>query len=179
MRGRHITTGITLVVLVGILAGGAVLGAKALFAPIGDNSSSKATPSPTCTTRTVKKGQRIRPQQVQVSVFNAGTHAGLAQRTMSKLVKRGFRRGEVGNAPSSVHVKRAQVWTRLSHDPAASLVARQLGKGIAVERKDVNLGPGVDVVIGDDFRTLAKAPKAIVVKHPTSVCTPVRSTSTP
>ena len=176
MRGRHITTGITLVVLLGILAVGAVFGAKSLFAPIG---SGKATPSPTCTTKAVKKGQRIRPHQVQVSVFNAGTHAGMAQQTLSKLVKRGFRRGEVGNAPSSVHVKRAQVWTRLRHDPAAVLVARQLGKGTAVERKHTNLGPGVDVVIGNGFRKLAKAPKAVVAQHSGSVCTPATSTSTP
>jgi hypothetical protein len=176
VRGRHITTGITLVVLVGILAVGAVVGAKSLLAPIG---SDKATPSPTCTAKVVQKGQRIRPDQVQVSVFNAGTRTGLAQRTMSKLVKRGFRRGEVGNAPSSAHVKRAQVWTRLHHDPAATLVARQLGKGTAVERKHTNLGLGVDVVIGDDFRTLAKAPKAVVAQHSGSVCTPARSTSTP
>jgi LytR cell envelope-related transcriptional attenuator len=177
VRGRHITTGITLVVLVGILAVGAVIGAKSLLAPIGDNA--KATPSPTCTTTAVKKGQRIRPQQVQVSVFNAGTHTGMAQRTMSGLVKRGFRRGEVGNAPASAHVKRAQVWTRLRHDPAATLVARQLGKGTAVERKKVNLGLGVDVVIGDGFHALGKAPKAVVAKHPTSVCTPVRATHSP
>jgi hypothetical protein len=176
VRGRHITTGITLVVLLGILAAGAVIGAKSLFAPIG---SDEATPSPTCTTKAVKKGQRIEPQQVQVSVFNAGTHAGAAQRTMSKLVKRGFRRGEVGNAPSSARVKRAQVWTRLRHDPAAVLVARQLGKGTAVERKHTNLGPGVDVVIGDDFATLAKAPKAVVAQHSGSLCTPATSTSTP
>ncbi len=176
MRGRHITTGITLVVLLGILAVGAVIGAKSLFAPIDNNT---ASPSPTCTPKAVKKGQRIHPHQVQVSVFNAGTHAGLAQRTMSKLVKRGFRRGEVGNAPSSAHVKRAQVWTRLHHDPAAALVARQLGKGTAVEVKHANLGPGVDVVIGDDFSTLAKAPKVVVAKRSSSVCTPVKSTSTP
>jgi hypothetical protein len=176
VRGRHITTGITLVVLVGILVVGAVVGAKSLLAPIDHDT---ATASPTCTAKAVKKGQRIRPAQVQVSVFNAGTHAGLAQRTMSKLVKRGFRRGEVGNAPSSAHVKRAQVWTRLRHDPAATLVAQQLGKGTAVEHKTVNLGPGVDVVIGDDFRTLAKAPKAVVAQHSSSVCTPVKSTSTP
>jgi len=176
VRGRHITTGITLVVLLAILAVGAVIGAKTLFAPIDNN---KSTPSPTCTPKTVKKGQRIHPHQVQVSVFNAGSHAGLAQRTMSKLAKRGFRRGEVGNAPSSTHVKRAQVWTRLHHDPAATLVARQLGKGTAVEVKHVNLGPGVDVVIGDGFRTLAKAPKAVVAQRSSSVCTPVRSTSTP
>jgi hypothetical protein len=177
VRGRHITTGVTLVVLVGILAAGAVVGAKSLLAPIGNSET--ATASPTCTTTAVKKGQQIRPQQVQVSVFNAGTRTGLAQLTLSRLVKRGFRRGEVGNAPASVHVKRAQVWTRLRHDPAAILVARQLGKGTAVERTKVNLGIGVDVVIGNGFHGLAKAPKAVVARQSTSVCAPVRATHSP
>jgi hypothetical protein len=170
---------VTLLVLLGILAVGAVYGAKSLFAPIATND---ASPSPSCTATQVKKGQQVKAHEVQVSVFNAGTRSGLAGRTMSKLVKRGFRAGEVGNAPAGVHVKRAQVWTTHRHDPAAKLVARQLGAGIAVELKHTDLGPGVDVVLGNGFHGLAKpakAPAAVVAQHRSSVCTPTKTSSSP
>jgi hypothetical protein len=169
MRGRHVTTAVTLVVLVVILVLGGYYGAKALFAPI-PNQSASSKPSPTCKKIDVKKGQKLRAREVQVSVFNAGTTPGLAQATLIKLHKRGFRRGDIGNAPSDVTVKRAQVWTTDRHDAAARLVAKQLGGGARVKFVDTNLGPGVDVVVGNNFHHLAKVKNFIVVKQSGSAC---------
>ena len=171
MRGRHLTTAITLVVLVGILLFGAFYGMKSLFAPLPSDNASKA-PAAKCTTTNVKKGQKIRATQVQVSVYNAGTRAGLAQETLAKLHKRGFRNGDVGNAPSGTVVKRAQVWTTQQHDAAARLVAKQLGAGAPVRTVSKNLGPGVDVVVGNNFHKLAHVKSFLVVKRSGSACLP-------
>jgi hypothetical protein len=169
VRGRHLTTAVTLIVLVAILLLGGYYGAKSLFAPLpGDKPS--ASSSAGCKNTDVKKGQKIRARQVQVSVFNAGTRAGLAEQTQDKLHKRGFQRGEVGNAPSDAEVKRAQVWTTRRHDAAARLVAKQLGSGAPVKFVDRNLGPGVDVVVGNNFHHLAQVKSFIVVKRAGSAC---------
>jgi hypothetical protein len=169
VRGRHVTTAVTLLVLLGILGVGALLGARSLFAPL---PSLKATPSPSpsCPTRTVHKGQRFTTSQVQVSVFNAGSRPGLAEATMTSLTKRGFKRGQVGNAPQTSRVKVAQVWTTVAHDTAARLVARQFGRSIKVRVVARSLGPGVDVVVGDGLGHLVKAPRVMVAKRATSVC---------
>ncbi len=167
MRGRHLTTGITLLVLVGILAVGGVYGVKSLFAPIPSDTPSAGTD---CSATTVKKGQKIRARQVRVSVFNAGSRSGLADETLIALVRRGFRKGQAGNAPEGAKVKKAQVWTTQRKDPAAKLVARQFGKATKVRFVDQDLGPGVDVVVGDGFGKLAKAKKVLVVKKSTSAC---------
>jgi hypothetical protein len=163
------------VVLVGILLFGAFYGMKSLFAPLPGHNSSKGPTASKCTTTSLKKGQKIRAGQVQVSVYNAGTRGGLAQQTLSKLHKRGFRNGDVGNAPSGTVVKRAQVWTTQRHDPAARLVAKQLGAGAPVRTVRHNLGPGVDVVVGNNFHKLARVNNFLVVKRAGSACLPSSS----
>lgn len=174
MRRRHLTTGVTLLVLVGILAAGAWIGSRSLFAPLPGDDPSAATSS--CSPKALKKGQRISTRQVEVSVYNAGTRAGLADKTLRALTNRGFDRGRVGNAPAGSGVKVAQVWTTRTDDAAARLVALQFGPAIKVKLKQVDLGPGVDVVVGDGFRELARAKRVVVVKSAQSVCLP---TATP
>lgn len=167
MRGRHLTTAITLLVLVGILVVGGLYGMKSLFAPLpGDDPSAGAS----CSAINVKKGQKIRARQVEVSVFNGGSRSGLADETLGALHKRGFRKGSSGNAPETSKVKRVQVWTTQRRDPAARLVAKQFGPGTAVKFKDTDLGPGVDVVVGNGLGKLAKPTKVLVVKRATSAC---------
>jgi LytR cell envelope-related transcriptional attenuator len=175
MRRRHLMTAITLLVLIVILVIGVVIGMDKLFAPLPTTEQPVATPSPTCTVRAVKKGQRVVPRQVQVSVFNGGDRAGLAGTTMRSLARRGFKRGEVGNTPSSVKVKRVQVWTTLRDDDGARLVARQFGRKTKVRFTRTDLGPGVDVVVGDNFDKLAKGKRFVVVRRSSSVCVPLPS----
>lgn len=176
MGRRHLTTAITMLVLIGILVFGAVMGVNTLFAPLpGDEPA--ANPSPTCATKDVRKGQRIRARQVQVSVFNAGTRAGLADETLDALTRRGFKKGSTGNAPSDSNVRIVQVWSTARNDLSARLVALQFGRKTKVRFSDTDLGPGVDVVVGNEFRKLVKAKKAITVKRASSVCVPLTASS--
>lgn len=177
MTHRHLTTAITMLVLIAILVGGVVLGVNKLFAPLPDDAQASSEPTSTCTTETLKKGQKVRSRQVQVSVFNGGTRAGLADRTMDQLARRGFRRGDVGNAPNGVTVRRVQVWTSDKHSVAAKLVARQFGPRTTVRHTKKDLGAGIDVVVGNGFRRLHKATKVIVVRKTSSVCVAASSTA--
>lgn len=171
MTRRHLTTAVTMLVLIGLLVVGLVLGAKSLFAPL-PGSGSSATPG-TCTTKTVDAGKRIHSSQVQVSVFNGGSRSGLANKTLTALERRGFTAGETGNAPSDVHVKRVQVWSTEKHDPEAALVARQFGPKLKVTFSDTDLGPGVDVIVGNKYSGLVKAKRSIKSRTSQEICVPV------
>lgn len=172
MSGRHLTTGITLVVLVLVLAGMAAWGWRQATAPIeGTKASSEQTCSPAEITRT----RFVRPADVRVSVFNAGDKSGLAGRTMNHLEGAGFQPGEVGNAPASVHVRRAVVHTTKKDDAAAELVARTLGKHVRVVVTGQAGGPGIDVFVGNHFHKLAKhPPKKVRLPEPVEECVPVQ-----
>src|SRR3954452_7909370 len=110
-----------MLVLAAILVLGVVIGAKTLFAPL-PGAKTSVEPSPSCTDKTVKKGQRIRASQVQVSVYNGGSRSGLADENMKPLNQTVFTAGSVGNAPDE-KVRRVQVRTTEKHDMAAKLVA--------------------------------------------------------
>lgn len=170
MGRREITTAVTMSVLCGMLVIGAVLGWKQLFAELPEATTSAEEPELTCTIERVGAGQRIRSSQVTVSVFNGGTRAGLADDTMSALGDRGFMLGDIGNAPTDANVRRVAIWSTEENDAEALLVARQFGKDVRVKFSDVDLGPGVDVVVGDGFRGLVKAKRSIKVRSPEEVC---------
>lgn len=179
--GRHITTAVTLLVLTGILVLGAVWGWKALFAEIPDREPVRAEPSPSCSVQRLEPGQKVAARQIRVSVFNAGTRSGLAGDTLRALVGRGFLAGDAGNAPSDADVRTVEVWSTTENDPRARLVALQFGKKVQVRFSDEDLGPGIDVVVGDRFRALVRAPRSLVVRKPQEVCvsTEVQPTDTP
>jgi hypothetical protein len=65
------------------------------------------------------------------------------------------------------------VLTTEKNDLAAALVARQFGSKTKVTVSDTDLGPGVDVVVGNDFDKLSRAKKVIVVERSSSVCVPL------
>ena len=178
MTHRHLTTAVTLLVLVSILVLGVVLGVKTLFAPLPGSDKATATPSASCSPKTVRKGQRIRSTQVQVSVFNGGTRSGLADETMRLLARRGFTQGDIGNAPTDAKVSRVRVLTTEKNDMAAALVARQFGRTTRVIVTDTDLGPGIDVIVGNKFGKLAKAKRVLVAQSSSSVCVPLPTAST-
>lgn len=157
VQRRHITTAVTMLLLIGILVLGLVVGYQSLFKPLDSDE-----PTSTCTTQ--ETGQRIRAKEVQVSVYNSGTRSGLASQTLRSLHRRGFREGEVGNAPDGAKVDDVQVWTTQKSDRAAKLVALQFGKDAKVVVKEESIGPGIDVLVGNDYNGLKKARKAIKVK---------------
>jgi hypothetical protein len=158
--------------LIGLLVLGTVWGWNSLFAPLPEDALSGEEPAPTCSTQRVDAGGKLRSDQVQVSVFNAGGRSGLAGQTLDALLERGFLPGDIGNAPSDLEVPKVQVWSTVKGDPQARLVARQFGKNVKVRFSDEDLGPGVDVIVGDGYRTLAPAPKTLRVQEPLDFCLP-------
>lgn len=170
MARRAITSAVTLLVLLGLLVVAAVWGWNALFSAVPGEDTTPA--DGTCTTEQLRAGDRIRSKQVRVSVFNAGTRSGLAGQTLEALTRRGFLEGETDNAPADVDVVRVQVWSTVENDPRARLVARQFGKKVPVRFADEDLGPGIDVIVGDKYRRLVKAPKALEISTAQEVCVP-------
>jgi len=165
-RGR--LSAITIVVLIGILAAAAVTGWRSLTAPLP--ADEPASVSSTCAEQ-LQQGDVVRSGDVTVSVYNAGTRSGLASQTQQQLVSRGFLAGDVGNAPGALgDVRRAVVLAPSADDPAARLVARQLGRDVEVRPSQEDLGPGVEVVVGDAFRRLVKAPQEMRARAAGSGC---------
>jgi len=170
VTGRRLTTGITLVVLLIVLAGMAVYGVKSALAPLPGASSSKKQ----CSSSEKEVKQFLKRGEVQVSVFNAGTRSGLAGQTLDSMEAAGFVAGNAGNAPRSAQVRRAVVWTTQTDDSSARLVASALGRGTRIEVTRTDLGPGVDVLVGNKFRGLAKhAPVQIKLPRPVETCVQV------
>ena len=169
MTRRALTTGVTLVAAAAVLCIMAVWGLRAATAPIGDDGSpSDATSCPSAD-QTVTK--YLRRADVTVSVYNAGDLSGRAQATMDLLEQAGFKPGEVKNAPDGIKVARAVVYSTESDDPAAELVALAFGPKTQVVHSDEELGPGVDVVIGDKFKRLdPAAPKRLKLPEPETTC---------
>ena len=170
MSGRKITTAVTLVVLLLLLIGMAAYGYALLTAPL----PSRPTAEEKCTGAEKEVQGFLKRKQVQVSVFNAGTREGFAGVTLERIVDAGYRAGNSGNAPKSAKVRRAVVWTTDENDSAAKLVATSLGKRTKIEVTETDLGPGIDVLVGNKFKGLnRKAPKRIRLTDPVEKCVPV------
>ena len=170
---RRTLTAVTLVVLTGLLVVGAVVGVRALFAPLpGSEEEQDATAAAANCNPDLTAGKRVRSKDVTVSVYNSSSRGGLAGSTRDSLAERGFLPGEAGNAPDGVSTETVVVLAPSRKDPAAQLVARQFAKKkkTVIRVTDENVGPGVDVVVGSDFPGLVKAPKRIKAKADGSGC---------
>lgn len=148
-------------------------GGKASAAGPRADCSKKASPSPAAD----KPAAVPKPGTITVNVLNATTRTGLAKQTADELKKRGFRIGDVGNAPKEYDKKVKGAGMLLG--PAAALntslpvLATQLP---AAERRTdaARRGATVDLVIGDAFKALApkaaadKALAALTAPEPTA-----------
>ena len=137
----------------------ALWGMNALTAPF-ENDDTASTSGTTCGSshRVIKRGD------ITVSVYNAGKRQGRAGVTLDRLEAAGFRPGAVGNAPKGTKLNGVVVHTTKSVHPDATLVAQALGPHVSVVVTSVDLGPGVDVLIGDKFKRLnPKAPHSVRV----------------
>ncbi len=162
----RIRTGVTLLVLVGLVLAAVAYGYRSLTKPLPGSSTAL------CTDASLDKGDLLYPDQVVVSVLNAGERSGLASRTMTALTERGFSRGSVADAPRGADVATVQIWTDDPRSPAVRLVRDNLGrKTTEVVRRDP-VTQGIDVVVGDGFDDLVKARQRIRVRETITVCGP-------
>jgi hypothetical protein len=126
---------------------------------------------PKCVSTEVSAGDRVFPQQVTVSVYNASDRNGLAGRTMDVLVDAGFNKGDTGNAPRNAQVVTSAIWTATPDSPDVLLVASRLGKSVEVVRRD-GLGVGVTVIVGDEFKDVVPGKKAVIAEDDADICSP-------
>ena len=126
---------------------------------------------PKCVSTDVAAGDRVFPQQVTVSVYNASDRNGLAGRTMDVFVDAGFNKGDTANAPRNAQVTTSAIWTATPTSPDVLLVASRLGRSVEVVRRD-GLGVGVTVIVGDEFEDLVKGKKAVIAEEDADICSP-------
>jgi hypothetical protein len=157
---------VTLAVLGTILAIGAMWGWSEATKPFPG-----AVEPPTCVDQAIQRGEKVFPDQVVVTVLNAGNREGLAGRTMGLFVDEGFREGDRGNAPARTRVSRAEIWAADPSSPAVALVASRLGGDTGVVRRR-SAGSEVVVVVGDRFTRLTDGRRFVVARQDTSICTP-------
>ena len=171
-RGQtSLRTPITLVVLLGILVAGAYYGWLGLTADLTTTTEPTAptttAPTPKCTPSPASPAKQLTTHQVRVSVFNAGGITGLASQTLADLRAKGFREGNTDNAPEGSVVEAVQVWDADPNSPQARLVAMQFDGKVQRVRSTTDLGPGIDVVIGDAFPGVKEtAPRSIQIQAP-------------
>ncbi len=163
---RHLKTLLTLGVLAVLLLAGITWGWSAMTSPFPQRAAPKL-----CVKTHLKRGARVAAPKVTVSVFNASTRVGLAERTLAEFEDQGFGAGKVGNAPKGTAVPFAQVWTSKPTNPAVKLVLSRLGPRATVVRKHHG-GAGVVVMVGGGFEQLVAGKSSIKVTTPTSICSP-------
>ena len=151
------------------------LGVLLMFAAVwGWNAATKPLPakvdSAICVDTSVAAGEKVYPQQVTVSVYNAGRREGLAGRTMQQLNDAGFTPGQPGNA-ASAKVASVAIWTTQPDSPDVQLLASYLGKDVKIERRE-GPGIGVTIVVGDKFGDLAEGARSVVADADTEICSP-------
>jgi LytR cell envelope-related transcriptional attenuator len=158
-----------MLVLLGILVTAAYVGWLGLTQGLGGDDGVASESSPTsCST---PPPVTVRSRSVTVSVYNAGAPEGQATEVMEALNEQGFDQGELADAPDPVEVNGIVIRSGDTDPDAVALVKRQFDK-VRVAPKPEPLGPGVNVLVGEDFDALAaKAPRSIVLPQPPE-CSP-------
>jgi hypothetical protein len=168
-RRIHWQTPITLVVLLGILAGGAWW---------GWNSLTQSTAEPNCVVQK-PPNSRLVPKQVVVNVYNGGAKAGTAAKTAAELKRRGFNIGRVANEPNGDKVDVVALRGTVSKAPEIVLVAGQLSQRAAVVA-DQRPDHTVDLVVGAGYTALkTKGLTSVAVPGEGTVCLPIVKSEQP
>ncbi|MFC4495421.1 LytR C-terminal domain-containing protein [Streptomyces ovatisporus] len=103
------------------------------------------------------------PDTIEVNVLNATDRSGLAKSTADELKKRGFKVGEVANAPDEFDGKVKKTGVVLGapgEDGVARLKVLSTQLTDADTRFDERKGDDVDLIIGDAYKKLAKEKEA-------------------
>ena len=156
-------SGLTLLAL-GVLVGAAALwGWSAFTAPLPTREE-----LPICQDAAVAAGEKVRRDQVVVSVLNGSSRNGLAGATMDLLVERDFVPGETGNAPAT---DTTQVLASDPQNPAVRLVLRQFEGATVAPPPSTASAPGIVVVLGEGFEALReKQVRAVKAKTDSTFC---------
>ncbi len=157
---------ITMLGLLVLLLAGVVWAWSAVSEPFPEREEAA-----TCNSTVVEEGEKVYPDQVTVSVLNAGTSEGLADRTLTELELAGLDRGELANAPDGTEVNLVQIWAEDPKNPAVKLVISFLGKDAKVVRREAPL-PGVNVVVGEKFSGVVKGRKSAPAREQATICSP-------
>lgn len=170
MATRKAISAVTITVLIGLLVAGAYVGWRSLSAPLPGDAEPDRVERARCD-KGVARGDVVRPGDVTVSVYNAGSRSGLADQTRSELAARGFIAGDIGNAPEDIgDVRFVRVLAPRKDSPTAKLVALQFGKNTYVQPVKEDLGPGIEVIVGDDFVGLVDARSKVRARNSGSGC---------
>lgn len=172
---RKIRSAVTLTVMAVVIVLGATWAWAALTDPFpegglfGDSAAPAA--EEICSPIELSPGDRLRTDQVTVSVLNAGQTAGAAAGTLDEFVEAGFAEGMQGNAPDDADLDFVQIWTDDPSSPAVRLVKTWLGDNTLVVERELDT-PGVHVVVGDRFGDLIEGRDAVQVQRDVTVCGP-------
>ncbi|WBO65277.1 LytR C-terminal domain-containing protein [Streptomyces camelliae] len=113
-----------------------------------------ATATPAAQVKTLPK-----PGQITVNVYNATARTGLAKATADELKKRGFRIGDVGNAPGEFDKKVKGTGILLGPADAQNTSVAVLGTQLADAERRTDAGrkgADLDLILGDAFKGLTK-----------------------
>ncbi len=158
---------LTLAVLSLLLVAGVVWGWSAATQPLPESTTSPGG----CTPTTLEAGDKLYPDQVQVSVLNAGDRGSFASRVLAQLAARGYAEGPPATRPATPTCERVQVWAPDRSAPEVQLVLSTLGKKVPVVDREVT-APGVVVVVGDRFDKVRKGRKKVSVAKSVEICVP-------
>lgn len=162
----RLRSGLTLLALVVLLLVGVTWAWSAVTEPFPQDE-----PPAVCSPVVVSAGTKVYPDQVAVSVLNAGEREGLASRTMAELDEQGFSRADLSNAPPDTEVGGVEIWAVSPASPAVRLVQTYLGEDVRVVRRDTT-ALGVNIVVGDDFKQVVKGRKWVRAVNDTEICSP-------
>ncbi len=126
----------------------------------GDKTASAADRNERCPSPEASKPAKVLPQpaKITVNVYNATTRGGLAKAAADELKKRGFKIGEVGNAPAAYDKKVPGTGILLGAPAANDGTFPVLGAQLpgATTKTDARKNGAVDLIIGKKFTAFSK-----------------------
>lgn len=146
--------------LIGVFSGGGDSEAQAIQANSAGSSDCK--PAPTAS-ESGGPDKLPEPKAITVNVLNATDRTGLAKDTADALEKRGFKIGEIDNAPTELD-KKVKVsglllgTPKAERDGALAVLGAHLAKSDTRTDKERSgkAAKSVDLVLGDGYRELTK-----------------------
>ncbi|MGH3367059.1 MAG: LytR C-terminal domain-containing protein [Nocardioidaceae bacterium] len=161
----------TLVALIAILLTATYYGWEGLTRGWLDGSESRAAKKPTesCSTPPAVTTQA---EKVRVSVYNAGAPGGEATEVMQALLRQGFVRGELGDAPPNIDINGLSIRPGKADRGDVRLVKRQFTE-VRVIRQLKPFGPGINVLVGNSFTSLARHAPRTLDLQPKPICGPL------